>query len=86
MRQRRAVPVADGAVLPAELAGGPMVDVWFPQWRSAADLQEHRRRAARQVWSQAGRAWSLAHGLGEAGWRELLPASVREATEIRRVL
>ncbi|MGI8680859.1 MAG: hypothetical protein ACR2JO_01735 [Mycobacteriales bacterium] len=72
--------------LPADLAGGPVVDVWFPQWRSAADLQDCRRRAARHCWRLAGSRWSVAHGLGEDGWRGLLPDAVREATEKRRLL
>lgn len=86
MRRRPRVELVDGASeLPADLAGGPIVDVWCRQWVSAPDLQEHRRRAARHCWRLAGSKWSVAHGLGEDGWRGLLPAPVRDATEIRPV-
>lgn len=89
MKRRPPSEPVGGAGLPAEIAAGPGAACWqHPYWGRAADLVSWgwAEGFARDEWQHAGRAWSIAAGLGEDGWRELLPAPVREATEIRRVL
>jgi len=73
-----------GSVLPADLAAGPDPDVWAPDdlpvppWLDdPAGRRQVRTARAQQEWSAAGAAWSVGQGLGDRGWRELLPTEVR---------
>ena len=76
-----------GSVLPPDLAAGPTVDVWcppdvaIPPWMDdPAGRRQVRTARAQQEWSAAGIAWSRQQGLGDRGWRAMLPPDVAYAT------
>ena len=88
MRARRPTLATGAGSLPLDIAAGPDADAWdpgeragwWPRYAWAADVGEHARRSkARTAWLAAGRAWSLAHGLGPSRWRQILPSDVAYA-------
>jgi hypothetical protein len=76
-----ATRLPDGAVLPPQLAAGPLVSVWA-SWSGVgrpvtADPVE-RLREAHRAWADAGQHWSMAQGASRNAWVSLLSASVLE--------
>jgi hypothetical protein len=75
------VRMPEGAVLPPQLAAGPVVSVWAT-WAGCgrpliADPIE-RLRDAHRAWASAGQAWSMAQGASRNAWVALLSPSVLE--------
>jgi hypothetical protein len=69
------------AVLPPQLAAGPLVSVWA-SWSGVgrpvtADPVE-RLREAHRAWASAGQSWSMAQGAHRSAWISLLSPSVLE--------
>lgn len=84
---RRRDPEPDPSGLPAELAAGPLPDLWAPpdaeRPRWITDAAAWRRSTARAAWVKAATAWSKENGYGTSGWRNLLPPEVLAATSAR---
>lgn len=71
----------EDAVLPPQLAAGPVVSVWAT-WEGCgrpliADPVA-RLRSAHDAWASAGQAWSMAQGCSRNAWVSLLSPSVLE--------
>jgi hypothetical protein len=75
--------------LPADIAAGPLVELWAPDRRQAGSPttdRAYREREAEIAWSVAGREWSLANGHSWNGWMRLLPPDLVPGALTRRRL
>jgi len=75
------VRMPEGAVLPPQLAAGPLPSVWAT-WEGCgrpliADPVA-RLRSAHDAWASAGQSWSMAQGASRNAWVSLLSPAVLE--------